>query len=208
MLITRDLQYSYDREHVLSFPDLELKQGQHGLLIGGSGSGKTTFLHLIAGLLKPQKGEITIAGKELSRITSKKLDQFRGKHIGLIFQVPHLIASLSVLDNLLLAQYLANLEPNKRHALEILDELNLGKKEKAKTSELSQGELQRVAIARSILNEPEIVLADEPTSSLDDQNCEKVVKLLLDVTNKHQATLLIVTHDQRLKEKFEKQTSL
>jgi len=208
MLITRGLHYSYNRKHVLGFPDVDLEQGKHGLLIGESGSGKTTFLHLVAGLLKIQQGEIIIAGQDLAQIKSNSLDEFRGKHIGLIFQVPHLISSLSVIDNLLLAQYLANVKPNTKHARKVLEELNLANRQKARIFELSQGEAQRVAIARSIMNEPEIVLADEPTSSLDDQNCEKVVQLLLHVTDRHQSTLLIVTHDQRLKDKFEKQITL
>jgi putative ABC transport system ATP-binding protein len=136
------------------------------------------------------------------------LDAFRGKHIGIIFQQSHLIKSLNVEENLEAAQYLSGEKQNSEKVKTILERLNLGAKLKAKPSKLSQGEQQRVAIARALVNSPQLILADEPTSSLDDINCTEVVNLLLEQSKESGATLIIVTHDGRLKSMFENKIEL
>jgi putative ABC transport system ATP-binding protein len=144
----------------------------------------------------------------MSALSEYKLDAFRGKNIGIIFQQSHLIKSLNVEENLEAAQYLSGEKQNTDKVKTILERLNLGAKLKAKPSKLSQGEQQRVAIARALVNSPQLILADEPTSSLDDINCTEVVNLLLEQSKESGATLIIVTHDGRLKSMFENKIEL
>lgn len=203
MLQTEQLSYSYDGKTQLTFPDIHCKKGDQFLLLGQSGSGKTTLLHLLGGLRLSKKGKITINGTVLNQLSTSQLDKFRGEHIGIIFQQAHFVNALTVEENLLLAPYLASKKQSKQRAAELLDRLNIGHKLKSKTSSLSIGEQQRVAIARALMNKPAIILADEPTSALDDVNCEEVVQLLEKTAGEENATLLIVTHDGRLKERFE-----
>jgi len=179
-----------------------LSQGEHSLFLGNSGSGKTTLLHLLAGLLKPQSGDIEIDGTSITRLKTSGMDLFRGRNIGLIFQAAHMIDALSVKDNLLLTQYLAGLPRDENRITEVLTGLNLGQKLNSMVYELSQGEAQRATIARAMLNKPAVILADEPTSSLDDDNCDKVINMIIKQANQNNATLIISTHDQRIKSKF------
>ena len=210
MIATEDLTFSYasDQTEKLTFPNINCARGEHWLLLGQSGSGKTTFLHLLAGLRTPTSGSVKVNETILSQISSAKLDQFRGRNIGVIFQQSHFVRALSVQENLLLAQKLAGLVPERKQAQIILEHLNIGHKMDARPSDLSVGEQQRVAIARALINNPTVILADEPTSALDDQNTSQVVDLLQDQAKKANATLLIVTHDTRLKSIFEKQIQL
>ncbi len=208
MLQTSDLQYAYDGETRLKFPDIHCKKGEHWLLLGQSGSGKTTLLHLLGGLLTAKNGSVKVADTDLKQLTSSALDKFRGRHIGIIFQKAHFVKSLTVEENLMLAQQLAGVKINRERIAELLNHLNVGHKLKSKPNRLSQGEQQRVAIARALVNKPTVVLADEPTSALDDVNCDEVIKLIEREANEVGATLLVVTHDGRLKEKFEKQIIL
>ena len=208
MLQTSDLQYTYDGKTMLRFPDIQCGKGEHWLLLGQSGSGKTTLLHLLGGLLTAKNGAVKVADTNLEKLSSSGLDQFRGKHIGIIFQKSHFVKSLTVEENLALAQQLAGLKINRTRISELLDHLNVGHKLKSKPDRLSQGEQQRVAIARALINQPDVILADEPTSALDDVNCNEVIQLLEREANEAGATLLVVTHDGRLKERFEKQIQL
>lgn len=209
MLITKNVTYSYQSsKEKLTFPDINCKNGEHWLLLGQSGSGKTTLLHLLGGLLRPKEGTIQIGDTEIQGMASARLDQFRGKNIGIIFQKPHFVGALTVEQNLQIAQYLANEPQDKNRIQSLLDSLNLGHKLKSKTSELSEGEKQRVSIARALINKPEVILADEPTSALDDDNCTEVLKLLETQAKEQKATLLIVTHDTRLKKHFDNQITL
>lgn len=208
MLQTSDLQYAYDGDTRLKFPDIHCKKGEHWLLLGQSGSGKTTLLHLLGGLLTAKNGSVKVADTDLSKLTSSALDKFRGRHIGIIFQKAHFVKSLTVEENLMLAQQLAGVKINRERIAELLNHLNVGHKLKSRPNRLSQGEQQRVAIARALVNKPTVVLADEPTSALDDVNCDEVIKLIEREANEVGATLLVVTHDGRLKEKFEKQIIL
>ena len=208
MLQTKDLKFAYNDENSFSFPDMNCEKGSHWLILGQSGCGKTTLLHLIGGLLKSQSGSINVNGTDMSALSESKLDAFRGKNIGIIFQQSHLIKSLNVEENLEAAQYLSGEKQNTDKVKTILERLNLGAKLKAKPSKLSQGEQQRVAIARALVNSPQLILADEPTSSLDDINCTEVVNLLLEQSKESGATLIIVTHDGRLKSMFENKIEL
>lgn len=171
------------------------------MLLGQSGSGKTTLLHLLGGLLKLQHGSIIVNGTGITQLSESALDRFRGQHYGFIFQRNHLISALTVEKNLLLAPFLAGLKQDHSRVEEVLTQLGIADKKQAAIRELSLGEAQRVAIARAILNKPSVILADEPTSSLDDKNCDRVSDLLLSVADQNRATLIIATHDQRLKDK-------
>jgi putative ABC transport system ATP-binding protein len=210
MLATKNLRFSYPSspDSALQFPDIRCETGEQWLLLGQSGSGKTTFLHLLAGLRTPQAGTIQVNDTVLNHLPGKQLDRFRGQQIGIIFQEAHFVRSLNVAENLQLAQQLAGLQPNIKAIETILEHLNIGHKIRAKTSELSIGEQQRVNIARAIINRPSVILADEPTSALDDQNTQQVIQLLQQEAQEANATLLIVTHDNRLKTIFDKQIEL
>lgn len=209
MLVTNNLSYSYQGSNeVLAFPNVECKTGEHWLLLGQSGSGKTTLLHLLGGLLKPKNGIVKVGDTEIQKLKIANLDLFRGKNIGIIFQKPHFVSALNVEENLQVAQFLANKKQDKNRIKELLKSVNLEHKLKSKTSDLSEGEKQRVSIARALVNRPVVILADEPTSALDDKNCAEVVKLLETQAKEQNATLLIVTHDNRLKEYFKNQITL
>jgi len=205
MLVTKDLAYSYDKSNWIIFPDMYCSAGYSYLILGQSGTGKTTFLHLLSGLLKPMKGDITIGDKSLAKLSGGQLDKFRGQNIGVVFQSAHFISSLSVMDNLKLAQKLSGNTVDENRIKSLLDTLNLGHKDKSLTKDLSVGEKQRVAIARAVINKPAILLADEPTSALDDKNCDEVLDLLEKTAKDANSILMIVTHDNRLKTRFKNQ---
>ncbi len=208
MLSTKALEYSYDNQQQLRFPDFTCQRGEQWLILGQSGCGKTTLLHLLGGLMPPQKGEIVINDTQIDQLSTAKLDQFRGKNIGIIFQKAHFVNAITVEENLALAQSLAGVPIDRKRIHTILKQLNLGHKLNASTNNLSQGEQQRVAIARAIINRPTVILADEPTSALDDKNCAEVVRLLEEQAKEANAALLIVTHDTRLKELISNQIEL
>ena len=208
MLKTQSLRFSYDQNTAFLFPDIELGAGENLLILGESGIGKTTLLHLIAGLLQPRSGSVELKGTVLHELSSAKLDRFRGRHIGLVFQRPHFVQALSVQENLALVQFLAGKQQDKKRIKQVLDSLGIGHKLREKPHKLSQGEQQRVAIAVAVINSPQLILADEPTSSLDDKNCAKVAALLKEQAAASGSQLLIITHDQRLKEQFQNTLTL
>jgi ABC-type lipoprotein export system ATPase subunit len=203
MVRTEGLAYSYNSQKKIAFRDFDIAEGQHWLLLGESGSGKTTLLHLLGGLLRSKEGRIDIDGTDISKLSEAGLDRFRGKNIGFIFQKNHLISALSVKHNLLMAPFLAGVEPDADRVEAVLSQLGLKDKANENVKELSYGQAQRVAIARAVLNQPRLILADEPTSSLDDRNCERVINLLLEASTAHKATLVVATHDDRLKSKIQ-----
>lgn len=202
MLKTHNISHTYKGQQPIRFDDINCAANTHWLVLGNSGCGKTTLLHMIAGLLKPTTGHVEIGDTNISKLPGSQLDHFRGQKIGVIFQKPHFVRSLNVAANLHLAQYLAGMKKDKKRIEEILGSLNMAHKLKAMPNELSQGEQQRVAIARAVINAPKLILADEPTSALDDQNSKEVISLLESQASAQKATLLIVTHDQRLKDHF------
>ena len=189
------------------FQDINLKSSENLLIIGSSGIGKTTLLHLLAGLLESSSGSIKLFEKELSDLSSHQLDKFRKNNIGIVFQRPHFVNSLTVKENLQLAQYIANKKDNNRIE-NILKNLNIFDKSDKKTNQLSQGEKQRASIALAIVNSPKLILADEPTSSLDDINCDNVIKLLKKQATDFGAQLIVITHDSRLKKHFKNSIEL
>ncbi len=207
MIKTKDLKFNYDNQVFFKFQDINLKSSENLLIIGSSGIGKTTLLHLLAGLLESSSGSIKLFEKELSELSSHQLDRFRKNNIGIVFQRPHFINSLTVKENLELAQYIANKKDSKRIE-NILKNLNIFDKSNKKTNQLSQGEKQRASIALAIVNSPKLILADEPTSSLDDINCDNVIKLLKKQAIDFGAQLIVITHDSRLKKHFKNSIEL
>ena len=207
MIKTESLKFSYDGKKYFDFPDINLDSGENLLIIGNSGIGKTTLLHLLAGILKPESGSINISGKDISKFSDTELDKFRGDNIGIVFQKPHFISSLTINENLKLAQYLS---PSKTSgdAKKILESLNIKDKYQQKPNQLSEGEKQRASIALALINSPSLILADEPTSSLDDFNCDNVIKLLKTQAKDHNAQLIVITHDARLKKHFKNNLNL
>ncbi len=202
MITVSNLTYQYKGSEAISFPDFTFGKSEHALILGQSGCGKTTLLHMLCGILKPKTGNVIVDEQDLSKLKGSQIDKFRGKNIGIIFQTPHFADALTVKENLNLAQYLAGRPKNDAEIKSILEDLSISHKLKSSVKALSQGEKQRVTIARALINKPTLILADEPTSALDDKNCEAVVNLLKSQAQKHQATLLIVTHDNRLQEMF------
>ena len=207
MIKTESLKFSYDGKKYFDFPDINLDSGENLLIIGNSGIGKTTLLHLLAGILKPESGSINISGTDISKFSDTELDKFRGDNIGIVFQKPHFISSLTINENLKLAKYLS---PSKTSgdAKKILESLNIRDKYQQKPNQLSEGEKQRASIALALINSPSLILADEPTSSLDDFNCDNVIKLLKKQAKDHKAQLIVITHDARLKKHFKNNLNL
>ena len=197
LLQSTSLSFAYPGQTSLSFPDFSLSGGEAVLLLGKSGSGKTTFLNLLAGLLSPSHGQVILDGTVLSALQGHRLDLFRGQHIGIVFQKSHLIAALTVKQNLELAQFLSKKKGDS--PTDLLQDLGIAGKASAAVGTLSEGEAQRVSIARALINAPKLILADEPTSSLDDEHAQRVITLLKGEAAKIGAALVIVTHDQRVK---------
>ena len=207
MIKTRDIKFDYNNQVFCQFAEIEIKTKENLLIIGNSGIGKTTLLHLLAGLLESKSGSIELFGKEISNLNSYQLDTFRGENIGIVFQRSHFVNSLTVKENLELAQFIANKKDNNRIDT-ILKSLGILDKSDKKTNQLSQGEKQRASIALAIVNSPKLILADEPTSSLDDENCDRVIKLLKKQASEFNAQLIVITHDNRLKKHFKKSIKL
>lgn len=208
MILIDNLKFGYAEQQILSISRMEVKESEHLLILGNSGSGKTTLLHILGGLLSPKEGKVFIGETDLYGLSGSQRDKYRGQNIGLVFQKAHLISALSVQDNLLLTQYLSGTAQDKGRVHEVLTELNLGDKMTKKVRQLSQGEQQRVTIARALLNRPRVILADEPTASLDDHNARVVLNMLKAQAGKYQASLIIATHDQRVKDQFDLQLNL
>mgnify|MGYP001163575279 FL=1 len=207
MISTKGLNFKYNEQASFTFPDIDLGKDENLLIIGSSGIGKTTLLHLLAGLLESNSGSINLYGQDISKLTQHQIDKFRGQNIGIVFQKPHFVNSLTVKENLQLAQYLGNKKDQNR-IIDILSSLDILDKENKKPKKLSQGEKQRASIAMAIVNSPKLILADEPTSSLDDENCDRVIKLLKKQASEFKAQLIVITHDNRLKKHFKKSIKL
>lgn len=208
MIQLKDSIHYYNSKTVVPLPDLKVEKGDHLLILGLSGSGKSTLLHVLAGLLRPTKGSYAIDGTDLYALSESRRDQFRGRHIGVIFQQMHLINTLTVKENLTLAQYMAGQKVDESKAIRICGELDISEKLNVYADELSQGQKQRLSIARAVMNDPLLLLADEPTSSLDDIRSGEVLSLLKSQAERTGATLIISTHDQRVKDQFSNRVEL
>lgn len=205
MLSIRSLTHCYGGRSVLRVDDLELARGEHCVLSGPSGSGKTTLLHVFAGILPPTSGTVRLDGEDLYR--PARDDRWRGARIGVVPQKLHLLGALSALDNVRIAQYFAGLA-NDEAARELLGAVGLGDRLDAKPGELSLGQQQRAAIARAVVNRPRLLLADEPTSSLDDANAAAAIDLLLAAAERAGSLLVVATHDARIRGRFARVVAL
>lgn len=208
MLEIRDLRHEYGGRTVLSVPSWDVPKGEASLVIGASGSGKSTLIAIIAGLLLPTAGRVSVGERAVSALSGVERDRFRARHIGLVPQTLHLIGVLSVRDNLRLTRRLAALPLDDALIDAGLASLGIAGLAAQKARDLSVGEAQRVAIARAVVNRPQLILADEPTSALDDANCEKALALLRGQAAACGATLVIATHDQRIRAHFPRRLEL
>jgi len=208
MISVQGLTFQFPAGPSFAFPDFHCASGEHLLVLGQSGKGKTTLLHLLAGMIRPGGGTIRINNTNIADLSNRALDTFRGQHIGIIFQTAHFVESISVIDNLMLSPFLSGKTASKKEALSALERLSVAQKSEQKPGSLSVGEQQRCSIARAVFHKPSVILADEPTSALDDQNAEQVIALLEEQASLAGAALIIVTHDKRLKDRFQKQITL
>ncbi len=198
MIHTQSLRYQYPGGPTLMFDDLQMPQGGVLLLSGASGSGKSTWLALVAGLLRPSAGELQVAGKSLLGLSRVQSDAWRAAHVGFLPQKLHLSAALTVQQNLALAQWAANCPQDNQRIMVCLRLLGVEGLLQRKPSQLSGGQAQRVALARAVLMQPKILLADEPTASLDDKSATMALELLLTTAQQLNASLVIATHDARV----------
>jgi putative ABC transport system ATP-binding protein len=209
MIRLERLRFGYDSSgDVLRLDEFVLDPQNNVLVVGPSGCGKTTLLHLIAGLLLPTGGSVVVDGQDLSALSPPARDRFRGRHIGIVLQQFHLLPTLTAMQNLLVAQSIAGLPVDRVAAQVMLKALGVDDRVGAYPHQLSVGQQQRVAIARALVNRPKLLLADEPTSNLDDEACASVTDLLLSATQQHSVSLVIATHDTRLKSKIPRQLVL
>ena len=193
-----NLEFKLKAKSILKKIDFTIEKNKHLLILGSSGCGKTTLINLMTGLLKPSSGEIFFEDKNYSLLSDQELDNLRSENFGLIFQKLHLIKHLNIEQNISLAK-------NKSHSLninELINDLGLFGRNKQIAKNLSVGESQRAAIARGIANNPKVIFADEPTSALDELNTKKVIELLFTQAKKTYATLIISSHDYRIKKYF------
>jgi len=203
-----DIKYSYpNSDFHLSIDQLKIEQGNKTAVIGPSGFGKTTMLNLIAGIIIPDKGKISISETDISLLPDDNRRNYRLTNIGFVFQDFKLIEYLNVLDNIILPsrinKVLSLTKELRERAIELAESLNIGDKLNKFPNKLSQGEKQRVAICRALLNNPSIILADEPTGNLDPENKKHILNILFEYVEKYNSTLVTVTHDHELLNGFE-----
>ena len=198
MIISKNLTFSYPGAQPLHFADLDAPQGAVVLLSGPSGCGKSTWLGLVAGLVVPDSGELTVAGQNPGQLNGIASDAWRAHTIGFLPQKLHLSAALSVEQNLAMAQWAAQQPQDLPRIMETLAKLGVEGLAKRLPAQLSGGQAQRVALARAVLLDPKVILADEPTASLDDESAQSAVHLLLQTAQAQGATLVIATHDARV----------
>lgn len=209
MIALKDIFFQYpDSDFKLSIDNLKFEKGGKTAIIGASGFGKTTLLNLIAGIILPEKGNVIINDDEVNKLTDKQRRDFRIQNIGFIFQDFKLIPYLNIMDNIMLPFRINNSIQIKKETVnrvhELVEELGISKKLKKYPLKLSQGEKQRVAICRALLNNPSIILADEPTGNLDPENKKKIMDILFSSVDKFNTTLITVTHDHDMLKGFEK----
>lgn len=208
ILKTQNLTKKFSTGKSLQFPDVSLESGSSLLIHGPSGCGKTTLLHLLTSLISPSSGEIIIDSKKINQLSLSQRDEFRGKNIGICLQRPVFVRSLTVLENLLLTQKLAGVKLDQNQCVSLLEKLNLSHAKHQLSNTLSQGEQQRLGFLRAFINQAKIIFADEPSSSLDDINADLVIQMLLEYSKEFNASLVVVSHDARIKKFFTNQISL
>lgn len=185
---------------VLNQCDLHLVEGKISIIVGASGSGKSTLLHILGGLDKPDSGKVFFRETDIFRLSERKLNAFRNRSLGFVFQFHHLLPEFSALENIAIPQMIAgkSLKSASERGMQLLEELGVQDRGNHKPAELSGGEQQRIAIARALANDPEIILADEPTGNLDSKNSEAVAQIFTDLRHRYGKTMLIVTHQKEL----------
>lgn len=200
MIHLEGITKSFGSLQVLKGIDLEITQGEVVSIVGPSGAGKTTLLQIMGTLDSPDAGMINIDGTNVSRMKEKELSAFRNKHIGFVFQFHQLLPEFTALENVMIPAFIARVPPKEAsmRAMEILDFMGLKERASHKPNELSGGEKQRVAVARALINQPAVILADEPSGSLDSHNKEELHQLFFDLRNRFGQTFVIVTHDEAL----------
>ena len=200
LLKATGVQKAYGTLQVLKGIDLIVEKGQVLSVVGASGAGKSTLLHILGTLDRPDAGNLIINGKETSRMASNQLARFRNESIGFIFQFHNLLPEFTALENVMIPAFLGqkNDKEVERDAMALLDKLGVGARAAHKPSELSGGEQQRVAVARSMINKPAIIFADEPSGNLDSKNAQELHRLFFELRNELDQTFVIVTHNQQL----------
>ena len=201
-----EFRYPGDQGFDMTVSDLHITSGQCTAIVGPSGSGKTTLLSLVAGIQVPQKGAVQVGDVQVNQLGESARREFRIKKIGQVFQAFELLEYLSVIENVLLGSIIDStmVEGARKRAADLLDSVGLSHKARTKPARLSHGERQRVAVCRAMLNDPQLLLADEPTGNLDQANKQNVVDLLIRQARQHNSTLLMVTHDRSLLDSFER----
>jgi putative ABC transport system ATP-binding protein len=207
-LATEDVVLQRAGKAFARLPDIALGRGHAIALTGASGSGKTTALLALAGIHPPRSGEISIDGTNPWSLSAAHRDRLRGRSIGMVFQTFHLIDAVTVEANLVLAASIAGLRPDRAHIVGLLDALDIAAVRRRRPDQVSQGQAQRVAVARALVNRPAVVIADEPTSALDDGNARSLLKLLNEVVRANDAGLLIATHDRRVLDEVESHVAM
>ncbi len=204
----KNVEFSYGEQKILSIPELEIQSGQMVFLFGPSGSGKSTLLELLAGVLKPNSGDLILNGENLSRLNMAELDHFRAANIGYIFQNFNLIPFLTVLENIQLPFLFQTTNFDSTLLSHLVDRLGLTQFVDRSVSQLSVGQQQRVAVARALLKKPKLILADEPTSALDYDHREGFLKLLFELSRQERTTVLFVSHDRTIEKLFDRAVNL
>jgi len=200
MLQARGIQKSYGNLQILKGVDLDVKRGEIITIIGASGAGKSTLLHIIGTLDRPDRGTVRLNNVDVHTLSSKKMSAFRNEQIGFIFQFHHLLPEFTALENICIPAFIAGKgkKDAENKALQLLELLGLSDRANHKPNELSGGEQQRVAVARAMVNDPAIILADEPSGNLDSSNAENLHRLFVDLRDTLNQTFVIVTHNENL----------
>lgn len=200
MLKALNINKNYGDLQILKNVSLEVKKGEVVSIVGASGAGKSTLLHIIGTLDKPDSGEVNINNQEITKLSAKNLSAFRNKSIGFIFQFHHLLPEFTALENVCIPAFIAKKSKTEteKKALELLTLLGLQDRAHHKPSAMSGGEQQRVAVARALINQPDLILADEPSGNLDSQHAKELHQLFFDLRDKFNHTFVIVTHNEEL----------